>query len=153
MQTFIEICPNLHNTTHFSTMEGKPLIYIIDDDIVSQFATRYKVEQAGRPCKIVCCDSAPEGLNICRDAAADLRSVPDILLLDLVMPDMDGWEFLSEFEKIKCGPERTDIYVLSDFTDSRERKRAGGHPLVTDCFNKPLTKENMETIFGFWAQR
>lgn len=120
------------------------LVCIIDDDLVSQFATQYRVKQADESCDLISFDSAKEGLEMYVDNLANEKPVPDILLLDLVMPIMDGWEFLDEFENISDFNIPTDIYILSSFTNSEDRKKAKTHPLVKGYFNKPLTRMDVQ---------
>ena len=123
-----------------------PLVYIIDDDLVSQFATQYRMKQAIKGCAFISFDSAKEGLRTYIDQLTDSKQLPDILLLDLVMPNMDGWDFLAEFSNIHNENIPTDIYVLSAFTNAGDREKAKEHPLVKGYFNKPLTQLDTEKI-------
>ena len=70
-----------------------------------------------------------------------------ILLLDLNMPTMTGWEFLELFEsldeKIKS---RLEIYVLSSSVDPHDKERASANKNVVDYIVKPLTKEIVVNI-------
>ena len=43
---------------------------------------------------------------------AQLDCVPDVIVLDLVMPRMDGWEFMRRLREI-TGHERTPVLVLT----------------------------------------
>ena len=70
-----------------------------------------------------------------------------ILLLDINMPTMTGWEFLESFdnftEEIK---DQFRIYMLSSSVDPSDIERARSNPLVTDFIEKPLNKEILERI-------
>ncbi len=123
-----------------------PLVYIIDDDLVSQFATQYRMKQAIESCAFISFDSAKDGLRTFTDQLTDSKQLPDILFLDLEMPNMDGWDFLREFSNIYSPNIPTDIYVLSSFSNKELRKKVSEHPLVKGCFNKPLTKLDVEKI-------
>lgn len=120
-------------------------ICIIDDDLVSQFATQYKLGQSDIPCTISTYDNAKEVLSI---LSIDPSKMPDIILLDLVMPDMDGWEFLEEFEKMFKNVNGLKIYAISAFGNSKDRERIKNHPLVCGYFDKPLSKVNVDLIFN-----
>ena len=122
----------------------KLTVCIIDDDLVSQFATRYCIEQSGHPCTIITCDGAED----CLETFAGLMDVPDIIFLDLVMGDENGWEFLDRFRQIADWPKDTAIYILSAFTNSKDRARAKVHPLIQGYFDKPLNNNNVESIFS-----
>ena len=122
-------------------------VCMIDDDLVSQFASRYCIEQANTNCRIITCDNAEEGLDLFADLLHGEKDVPDILFLDLVMQGMDGWEFLDTLKQMTDRPLRTDIYILSAFTNSKDRLRAKEHPMVQGYFDKPLTKDTVNRIF------
>lgn len=96
---------------------------------------------------MVNCDSAEIGLKMYIDRVRERKGIPDIILLDLIMPNMDGWKFLEELGAVPDHPKRTDIYILSAFTNSKDRKRAMEHPFVKGYFDKPLSKNNVESIF------
>ncbi|MGB5818475.1 MAG: response regulator [Saonia sp.] len=121
-------------------------VCIIDDDLVSQFASRYCIEQSNTNCSIITCDNATEGLDIFSDRYNNRKDIPDILFLDLVMQGMDGWEFLDKLKCISEGRQKTDIYILSAFTNSKDRARAKEHPMVQGYFDKPLSKSIVDRI-------
>lgn len=70
-----------------------------------------------------------------------------ILLLDINMPTMTGWEFLESFDnfedKIK---KQFSIYMLSSSVDPSDIERAMSNPLVTDFIEKPLNKEALDKM-------
>jgi CheY-like chemotaxis protein len=65
-----------------------------------------------------------------------------IILLDLNMPIMSGWEFLERFEELdEIIKKQVKIYILSSSVDPRDKERAGKNKDVEDYIVKPLTKE------------
>lgn len=122
-------------------------VCIIDDDLVSQFASVYCIEQVNANCKILTCESAEEGLELFATRIDNDEGLPDILLLDLVMPGMDGWEFLDRIKHMTDKLSKVNIYILSAFANSKDRERAKHHPMIKGYFNKPLTKSILEKVF------
>ena len=122
-------------------------VCIIDDDMVSQFASSYCIEQSSVKCRIIMCDNAEMGLNLFSDLFQAGKDLPDILFLDLVMDGINGWEFLDTLKHSTQWPIRTDIYILSAFTNSKDRTRAKGHPMIQGYFDKPLSKDTLNRIF------
>ncbi len=69
---------------------------------------------------------------------------PTLLLLDLNMPYLTGWEWLSEFTK-QAGtpPDWLQIYILSSSDSHQDRAQARNFPFIKDYLIKPLTKETV----------
>ncbi len=122
-------------------------VCIIDDDMVSQFATRYCIEQTDISCSVVCFDSGYQFFECYNGSSAPDLGLPDIILLDLGMPNLNGWDFLKEFERLFPKPGNTQIYILSAFQNAADRILVKDHPLVQGYFNKPISKVNMQSIF------
>lgn len=121
-------------------------IYIIDDDLVSQFASRYCIEQSISNCRITIFDSAEKALDKLCTLNPIEREFPDILFLDLIMEGMDGWAFLDKFKQIIDNPKKTKIYLLSAFVNSKDREIAKQHPLIHGYYDKPLSKSIVNEI-------
>ena len=123
-------------------------ICIIDDDLVSQFATRYCIEQYGENFSISTCADAEEGLVMLSNLIAENKELPDIIFLDLVMGDMDGWEFLENLQDLCKGQKLPEVYVLSGFSNSKDRAIAKEHSLIDGYFDKPLSRSSLDKIFS-----
>ncbi len=65
-----------------------------------------------------------------------------VILLDLNMPVLSGWEFLERFEMLDdIIKKQLKIYILSSSVDPRDKARAGANKNVVDYIVKPLTTE------------
>ena len=73
---------------------------IIDDDMVSQFATRYCIQQSHGDFEIITCSSGEEGLKTCLSFVDERDKLPDIIFLDLIMDGMNGWDFLENLQNL-----------------------------------------------------
>lgn len=125
-----------------------PTVWIIDDDLVSQFATEYCIRQANSSCTVKSFDKASESLKSFQDCITMGKRIPQVILLDLVMPEMDGWEFLAEIEKMVGWEDKVNVYIISAFAKSKDRDLAKSHPLVHGYFDKPLSKVSADKIFS-----
>jgi CheY-like chemotaxis protein len=130
-------------------MEGES-IWIIDDDMVSQFAMTYKIGQSHLNYRITTFYSVQEALDNLRNCWEKQIGIPNKILLDLGLPVMSGWHFLMELEKIAGSVGPMEIYIVSAFSNSSDRDRAKGHPFVKDYFDKPLSESAVAKIFMQW---
>ncbi|GGG41037.1 hypothetical protein GCM10011414_08170 [Croceivirga lutea] len=122
-------------------------ICIIEDDLVSQFASRYSINQySNQTYEVIVCNNAEEALELFTDYLEEEYPIPDIILLDLVMGDMDGWEFLDHLEVLLKNRPKPKIYILSAFSKIKDREQAKAHPLIEGYFDKPLTRSSLAKI-------
>ena len=71
-----------------------------------------------------------------------------LLLLDINMPVMSGWEFLIEFKKFsKHIQDQFTIYILSSSVDLLDKKMAADCGLVAGFISKPLKQETLTNLF------
>lgn len=73
---------------------------------------------------------------------------PEIILLDLNMPVMDGWKFLNEFTQIKRHSKiKTTLYIVSSSINPYDVAKAKSYSLVTDYLIKPVKLDQFEALF------
>ena len=116
---------------------------LIDDNYIDNFVTRKILENGNFAENIVVVRSATEGLESIRNG----KVKPDVIFLDIRMPDMSGFEFLDEFEKIDIDKENIKIYMLSSSLDPIDFKKSSGNKYISQFILKPLTQKVLEEIF------
>jgi CheY-like chemotaxis protein len=117
-------------------------ILLIDDDPASIFVTKYLLNRSGLFDDITTFDSPIEGLTFIQERILK-ESLPDIILLDINMPLMDGWQLLNEINLLNVS---SGIYMLTSSTDIVDISRANDHILVTDILFKPMTIDKINEI-------
>jgi CheY-like chemotaxis protein len=70
---------------------------------------------------------------------------PEVILLDINMPIMNGWQFLEEYQKRNLKRE-TKIYVVSSSINQEEIDRANAYSFVDGYVFKPLTLEKVKEL-------
>ena len=77
--------------------------------------------------------------------AAEL--LPDVIFLDLTMPDFSGWEFLDKFEKLKHSlNKQVELYVMTSSVRESDKERSSKYGCVNSFISKPLTKQVLNSI-------
>jgi CheY-like chemotaxis protein len=67
-----------------------------------------------------------------------------IILLDIMMPQMDGFEFLDQFDSLSSDiKNKTTIIMLSSTLDHDDMKKAQQHPQVKKLLSKPLSANEL----------
>jgi len=73
---------------------------------------------------------------------------PDLILLDINMPGMNGWEFVQEYNKLDKEQQSRAIIVMLTTSDNPEEKaRAKALGSVLDFITKPLTRLILKSIY------
>jgi len=88
-------------------------------------------------------------LNYIKCNGKDPQRLPDLILLDLSMSVLDGWDFLAEFNDIKYSFAKCiQIYIVSVSILPVEVMKAKQYEFVKDFISKPLSKEKLGAIIG-----
>ncbi len=117
-------------------------ILLIDDDEPTNFLNGLVIERSKLAEEVVSVNSGREAL----DYLISNDSPPDLILLDINMPLMDGWDFIEEFVKLNYNPEITKIIMLTSSISYEDRSKADNNPNVTDFKSKPLNKDILQEI-------
>ncbi|ATX82375.1 diguanylate cyclase (GGDEF) domain-containing protein [Mariprofundus ferrinatatus] len=108
--------------------ENAPLILVVDDDAHSLEITTLYLSGAGY--RVCHARNGDEALNIA------IKKRPFLILLDIMMPDKDGWEVLQE---LKSEAETCDIpVIICSVSENQELGVALG---ATDYLTKPIDRE------------
>ncbi len=89
-----------------------PSICLIDDDEVLQFLFQEIVKLHNIADQTLIFSDGSEAFDFFKDTQAEAEKLPDLVILDLNMPFMDGWEFLDEYQKIKSKLAKLPIIYI-----------------------------------------
>jgi len=122
----------------------------IDDDPVNNMICKLTIEMVANKPEIITFTKPQEGFDyIINQYASPEDQNPTVLLLDLNMPVMSGWEFLERFDNLKEDvKKRFSIYILSSSVDPRDKQRSYANKNVQAFLVKPLVKDNVVEILG-----
>ncbi|MEQ9220138.1 MAG: response regulator [Cyclobacteriaceae bacterium] len=70
--------------------------------------------------------------------------LPDVILLDLSMPILDGWSFLDRFMSSRLNlAKKIEIYICSSSISPEEIEKARSISVISDYIIKPLTSDKL----------
>lgn len=72
-----------------------------------------------------------------------VKENPDLIFLDLNMPEMDGWQFL---DRMKAESLTNKVAILTSSTSELDMKRGAEYGNVVQFFVKPLTPDELARI-------
>lgn len=122
-------------------------LFLVDDDHIFLMIMKRMIIQADA---VESVDSFENGADIFEYLKSNLSqpdALPEIILLDLNMPIMDGWQFLDAYREIQDQIARNiRIYILSSSNFEEDIRRAVEYPMVTEYLVKPLDPEKLQEI-------
>lgn len=133
-------------------------VLIVDDDITNNFLSEILIQEMNITDHIFTVYNGKDALTFIQNNYLEgnntLKSnCPELILLDINMPVMDGFEFLEEFEKIpNKESSNITIVMLTSSDDRRDLEKASQYN-VAGYLNKPLTEEKINGILGSMAEK
>jgi PAS domain S-box-containing protein len=115
-----------------ASLEGRQVL-VIDDDSDSRILLSGHVEELG--CRVAVAGSGEDGLR----TAEEVR--PDLIVLDLMMPGMSGWEVL---KVLKSHPTLSEVPVVVVSVAARENR--GTVFGAVDLLDKPVSRETLAEV-------
>ena len=117
-------------------------ILLVDDDEITNFLHKELLSKVHIAEDIVIATNGEEALSLMKKGGAE-NHIPDLILLDINMPVMNGFEFLEQFKKLPQEKiKKTKIIALTTSNNERDKeklKQLG----IQQIMIKPLTEEKL----------
>ena len=121
----------------------KPIrILLVDDDEAFNFLNRIVFTDTKAAYRM---DEVSDG-KAALDYLEECNECPDVILLDINMPVMDGFEFLEHFEKFNKCNGGSKIFMLTSSHRDEDRVKSLENNFVKGYFDKPLTAQHVQEI-------
>lgn len=122
-------------------------IAIIDDDDIFVYITKKAIEQTNIVQQVKVFGNGKDAIDFFKENADNPELLPEIILLDLSMPIMDGWQFLDEYTKIKSKiGKKIIVYIVTSSISPDDMRKAKKIDAVSDFIIKPITKDKLIEI-------
>lgn len=121
----------------------RKICYIIDDDKIVHFLTTHLFKLDYPDWIVIPFFNGKEALDALKN-----QEVPSahLILLDINMPVMNGWEFLDRLNELGLARD-AEVAMVSSSVDPRDKARTEAYPMVKDYLLKPVTRENIAQLF------
>jgi CheY-like chemotaxis protein len=124
-------------------MEYKPKFLLIEDNLIDQLVTTELLKKVLDIKDVAITNNGKEGMQWITNHLNLGQSL--IILLDIQMPIMDGFEFLDEYDKLNDEfKKEVQIYVLSSTLDPEEINKIERNNYVKDLLCKPFPIEEFK---------
>lgn len=118
-------------------------VAIIDDDPINNLICEKVIQRKAFAEEVISFLSAVDAL----DWFCGLKPVerPGLIFLDINLPYMDGWEFLTHLNE-RLPDHGTCIYILSSSVSEDDQEKARTHPSIAGFLVKPLTLDKLDQL-------
>lgn len=127
-------------------------VLLIDDDTICNYLHEKMIRRLNICKEIKIASNGSEALKIIQTHCLENLSPPELILLDLKMPVMDGFDFLQKFkEKFPKHLSKTLIKIITTSAHPSDiQKISNLYP--SDIYTKPLTEDILQRIYTDWQQ-
>ena len=123
-------------------MEKLKRILLIDDDVNTNFYNRILFEQAKVSDDILEFQNAKEGLDYLKN-----ENEVSLILLDINMPIMNGWQFLEAYDQLdEKQKEAIIVVMLTSSINIDDQEKASKYHSVKKFIRKPISPELINEI-------
>jgi CheY-like chemotaxis protein len=118
-------------------------VLLVDDDMIFSFLNKKVIGRLDFVNEVDTAQNGKQAIELLNTSVESERALPDIILLDLNMPIMDGFGFLDAFEKLKApNKDRIKIIVVTSSNNPADIDRAKQYG-VSSYLTKPLREEGL----------
>lgn len=130
-----------------STFKYKCLM-LIDDSDIDNMVNKHILSKNTVAENIIVFSSAQEALVYLANnkTSQDPLILPNVILLDINMPIMNGFGFLNEFEKMDELVSKINVIMLTSSVDPNDIRKSKEYKSVKSFISKPLSLEHLESI-------
>lgn len=126
-------------------MKVPDLAYVVEDDRITAVITKVIVKKELCFRAVQTFSNGQQAFDQLKVAVQKGANVPDLILLDLNMPLMDGWEFLDAFSTLALA-QRIRVFILTSSIQPEDAEKATHYKEVKGYFSKPLGKDNVQRM-------
>ena len=130
-------------------MNRKPLsVVAIDDSEIDVLVLKKVLSGVSEIGEVTIYQKPQEALEIISRNANEDGSGPDLILLDIMMPEMDGFEWLDELEDLIESDYKPVIFILSSTNLKRHHEDFQKQHISQELITKPLDLDQLKELIA-----
>lgn len=131
-------------------MKKIDLVYIVEDDLIASFVIKKVVDEHPAVAESQVFANGRLAFDALLTVFENCHKLPDLILLDINMPIMDGWEFL---EALACVDKNAPIpvFILTSSISPVDIEKAKSYIEVKGFFSKPFSDEKLNEMLALKA--
>ncbi|RZJ95210.1 MAG: response regulator [Hymenobacter sp.] len=130
---------------------GLGLVYVIENDYISSVITELIVKKNLFGNEVRCYANGQWAFDEITLTLRQGGTLPDLILLDLDMPLMDGWEFLDALANVPSA-QTIRVFVQTSSIQSEDQAKALNYKQVAGFFSKPLKDDGVACMLALLQQ-
>ena len=124
-------------------------ILLVDDDEITNFLSREVLQMRFKDAEIITVMNGEEAFDLLQSEVQEKNILPDIMLLDINMPLMNGWEFLEKLEASTIADYRSiNIFMYTSSVYFEDINRGKNNKLLKNILTKPLNEEGISEMIS-----
>ncbi|MGH2664432.1 response regulator [Flavobacterium sp.] len=127
-------------------MKKIDLTYILDDDNIFIFVLMKLLAKNENFNKVL---EFKNGKELLESLAKSTENIPNVILLDINMPVLDGWQFLERLEEFP-NKSRFNVFIMSSSIDASDIEKSKSFSTVKDFISKPINKEKLDRLLDYF---
>ncbi len=127
-------------------MPGIKIACVVDDDPLYNFGIKKLFEYSSFAEDNLFYKNGQEAIDGLSEIVEKGLALPNVILLDINMPVMNGWQFLEEFKIREMDKHGIRIFVISSSINQDEIDRANAYDYVSGYIVKPLTLDKVKDL-------
>ncbi|HSZ24439.1 MAG TPA: response regulator [Cytophagaceae bacterium] len=120
-------------------------IFVVDDDDVNNFVTLKFLHQFSKEYEVETYSDPVQAFEELEKAKRMDRDFPDVILLDINMPKMSGFEFLQKMNVFGIS-DKIEVIMYSSSIYQEDKRKANHFSNVIGYMEKPFSIETYESI-------
>lgn len=126
-------------------LDTKINLLVIDDDDINIFIIKKIVEKTGSDIEMVSKSNGQQAIDYLKEAIAARTPLPHLILIDINMPVMNGWEFVEAYQDLGIA-KPVDLYILSSSVYENDIEKTKSYSSVKGFISKPLSIERLTEL-------